>query len=41
MFSFFKKKQAPAEEKKAFAVKAYLSGKVVPNRGSKGRSVLI
>ena len=30
MFSFFKKKQAPAEEKKAFAVKAYLSGKVVP-----------
>ena len=30
MFSFFKKKQAPAEEKKAFVVKAYLSGKVVP-----------
>ena len=30
MFSFFKKKQAPAEENKPFVVKAYLSGKVVP-----------
>ena len=29
MFSFFKKKQAPAEEKKAFAVKAYLDRKSV------------
>ena len=41
MFSFFKKKQAPAEENKPFVVKAYLSGKSSTNRGSKRRGVLI